>query len=166
MTELLDLRAADRALTAAVLALNAADAEATSPLDAAALARLVGMSALALAASRGEGFVIALDEAAPYDNPNHGWFRARYRRFLYVDRVVVAAEARGRGLARALYAAVFAKARATVRPIVGCEINLQPPNPASDAFHAALGFAEIGRAALWGGSKTVRYVARAIWETA
>jgi predicted GNAT superfamily acetyltransferase len=35
-----------------------------------------------------------------------------------------------------------------------------PPNPASDAFHAALGFAEVGSARLFDGMKTVRYLAR------
>ena len=36
------------------------------------------------------------------------------------------------------------------------------PNPASDAFHAAQGFAEVGQAAIHQGSKTVRYLARAL----
>jgi predicted GNAT superfamily acetyltransferase len=36
---------------------------------------------------------------------------------------------------------------------------LDPPNPVSDAFHRALGFTEIGRAALANG-KTVRYLER------
>ena len=45
---------------------------------------------------------------------------------------------------------------------VVCEVNREPPNPASDAFHAALGFSEVGLAAIHGGSKTVRYLARAL----
>jgi predicted GNAT superfamily acetyltransferase len=32
----------------------------------------------------------------------------------------------------------------------------------SDAFHAAQGFAEVGKAAIHQGSKTVRYLTRAI----
>jgi predicted GNAT superfamily acetyltransferase len=160
MTAFTDLRDADPALTAAMLALNAAHADQTSPLDAAALARLVGQSALALAEPDGAAFLIALDEGADYASPNFRWFRARYPRFLYIDRVVVAAQARGRGLARALYAAASDRARAQGAPVIGCEVNLAPPNPVSDAFHAALGFAEVGRAALPGGEKTVRYLAR------
>ncbi len=34
--------------------------------------------------------------------------------------------------------------------------------PASDAFHAAQGFAEVGQAAIHQGGKTVRYLARAL----
>jgi predicted GNAT superfamily acetyltransferase len=40
-----------------------------------------------------------------------------------------------------------------------CEVNAEPPNPASDAFHAAMGFAEVGSATL-GGGKQVRYFER------
>jgi hypothetical protein len=43
---------------------------------------------------------------------------------------------------------------------VVCEVNADPPNPASDAFHAALGFAAVGSAANHGGGKTVRYFCR------
>jgi len=39
---------------------------------------------------------------------------------------------------------------------------VDPPNPASDAFHAAHGFSEVGRSAIHGGSKTVRYLSRAL----
>ncbi|TIP69850.1 MAG: GNAT family N-acetyltransferase, partial [Mesorhizobium sp.] len=72
--------------------------------------------------------------------PNFLWFRERYPRFVYVDRVVVAGEARGRGHARRLYEDLFDHALRAGQTIVTCEVNAEPPNPASDAFHAALGF--------------------------
>ena len=40
-----------------------------------------------------------------------------------------------------------------------CEVNSDPPNPASDVFHAAMGFSVTGEALLDNG-KTVRYMAR------
>lgn len=43
-----------------------------------------------------------------------------------------------------------------------CEVNFLPPNPGSDAFHARLGFSEVGRGVLYGGSKTVRYLERVL----
>jgi len=107
-----------------------------------------------------EALLIAFDEAAAYDSPNFLWFRARYRRFVYVDRVVVAAAARGRGHARRLYEALFAAAGAAGHGRVVCEVNEDPPNPASDAFHARLGFVEVGAATLPGGTKKVRYFER------
>ncbi|HEY1987407.1 MAG TPA: hypothetical protein VGG85_18480 [Terracidiphilus sp.] len=35
-------------------------------------------------------------------------------------------------------------------------MNIQPPNPASEAFHQAMGFEALGEATLYGGTKTVR----------
>ena len=69
---------------------------------------------------------------------------------------------RGKGLARRLYEALFERALAAGHERVTCEINAAPPNPASDAFHAALGFVPIGQAAPPGGAKTVRYFERRI----
>ena len=40
--------------------------------------------------------------------------------------------------------------------MICCEINLEPPNPGSVAFHKKLGFKMIDQAAL-GNSKTVGY---------
>ena len=100
----------------------------------------------------------AFDETADYDSPNYLWFRARYPRFVYVDRIVVAPAARGRGHARRLYGELVARAIEAGQEQIVCEVNLEPPNPASDAFHAALAFHEVGRGAIPGGAKTVRYL--------
>ncbi len=108
-----------------------------------------------------DAFLVALDQGADYDSPNFLWFRDRFERFVYVDRIAVAPQARGRGLARALYEALIARARAAGHDRIVCEVNADPPNPASDAFHAALGFAVIGAATLSGG-KVARYYARAL----
>ena len=72
--------------------------------------------------------------------------RQRYPRFVYVDRIVVAAVARGKGYARRLYEDLFAVASCSGHETIVCEVNSDPPNPASDAFHAALGFSEVGEA--------------------
>jgi predicted GNAT superfamily acetyltransferase len=102
--------------------------------------------------------LIALDQDAPYASPNFRWFQARYARFVYIDRVIVAPPARGRGVARALYEDLFGAMRAAGQSLAVCEVNVAPANPASDAFHARLGFAELGRASIHGGTKTVRYL--------
>jgi hypothetical protein len=59
---------------------------------------------------------------------------------------------------------VFAEARAAGHERVVCEINFDPPNPGSDAFHAKLGFSEIGRATL-ANCKSLRYLERLIGAT-
>lgn len=147
----------------AVLALNNAHAAETSELTLAELKALVGTAFSAAGVEGGaQAFLIACDETAAYDSPNYLWFRDRYPRFVYVDRVIVAPEARGRGLARLLYEDLFEKAGASGRALVACEVNLVPPNPASDAFHAALSFEEAGRAEIHGGAKTVRYLKKTL----
>src|SRR6185312_3741655 len=107
-----------------------------------------------------EALLLAFDQNAQYDNPNFNWFRQRFDRFVYIDRVVVAPERRGRGLAQALYRALFREAAAGGHERVVCEINWEPPNPTSDAFHAGLGFEQVGLAILPGVGKTVRYFAK------
>jgi hypothetical protein len=148
-----------RAALSRLLALNNAHAEALSPLDADGLASLVRQAFHARCAGL-DAFVLALDETADYANPNFRWFSERHSRFVYVDRIVVAPAARGGGIARRLYEDLFEHATRAGHGLIGCEVNLDPPNPESDAFHAALGFTEVGRARLPGGAKTVRYLER------
>ncbi len=145
-----------------ILALNNAHAVELSWLDPARLSLLLRQTFYARRIGAADAFLLALDHRAQYDSPNYLWFRERYPRFVYVDRVVVAPAARGLGLARWLYADLFGHVAAAGHDTVLCEINLDPPNPASDALHAALGFAEVGCAAIHGGAKTVRYFARSL----
>jgi uncharacterized protein len=143
------------------LALNNAHVKETSLLDEAGLATLLEMAFYACGIDGGaSALLIALDQDAPYVNPNFGWFQERFDSFVYIDRVIVADVARGQGIARLLYEDLFAVARAAGQERVVCEVNLDPPNLASDAFHAAMGFEEIGRAAIYGGAKVVRYFER------
>src|SRR5690606_37983578 len=107
-------------------------------------------------------FLMAFDEGADYDSTNYLWFRERYPRFVYVDRIVVEPALRKRGLANRLYDDLFRAAREAGHDRVVCEVNSDPPNPASDAFHAALGFVEVGHATIHGGRKTVRYLSRSL----
>lgn len=146
---------------AALLALNNAHAAELSWLEADRLAALVGQAFAARRVGLADALLIAFDQDATYDSPNFLWFCERYDRFVYVDRIVVAEAARGQGLAKALYLDLFAAAQAAGHTRVVCEVNAEPPNPASDAFHAALGFVEVGTAAL-GGGKVVRYFERGV----
>lgn len=144
----------------AVLALNNANAQELSWLDASALRALLQQCYSARRIGEVDAFLLALDHTAAYDSPNYAWLKARYERFVYVDRIAVAPQARGRGFARLLYEDLFGRAKSAGHALVVCEVNTIPPNPASDAFHAALGFTEVGRAVLEGRGKSVRYLAR------
>ncbi len=154
--------AASPDLAQALLALNNAHAVELSWLEPARLAHLVAEAFLAERIGQADALLLAFDQDADYDSPNFLWFRERYRRFVYVDRIVVAPVHRGRSLARRLYDDLFAEARRRGHDQIVCEVNTQPPNPASDAFHARLGFVEVGRAVLPGGAKAVRYLRRVL----
>ena len=148
----------EEALAGALLTLNNAHAQELSWLEAERLQYLVREAFVARRIGNLDAFLLAFDQDARYDSPNFIWFRARYPRFVYVDRIVVAPLARGRGCARRLYADLFEQAVRAGHDRVVCEVNTIPPNAASDAFHAALGFVEVGTASLYDGSRTVRYL--------
>jgi predicted GNAT superfamily acetyltransferase len=145
-----------------LLALNNAHARELSWLEPERLQHLVEQAFLARRIGDLDAFMLAFDQDAEYDSPNFLWFRARYPRFVYVDRIVVASSARGRGHARRLYHDLFEHAVLAGHGRVVCEVNSSPPNPASDAFHAALGFAEVGAASVYNGGRTVRYLSYAL----
>jgi predicted GNAT superfamily acetyltransferase len=147
-------------LSPALLALNNAFAEELSFLTPEKAADLTGKAFMAACVGEADALLIAFDQDAAYDNGNFRWFKARFPRFVYIDRVVVAPAARGRGLARALYQALFDRAAGYERVV--CEVNQDPPNPASDAFHASLGFEPVGSAVLPGAGKTVGYFCRTL----
>ena len=146
----------------AILDLNNRHAAELSWLERDELAEMVtrAWQARVIVAMNGnvEAFLLVLDHHADEESPNFRWFKARYPRFAYVDRIVVDEAARGRGHARRLYEDLFASAAGL--GLVGCEVNVDPPNPASHTFHATLGFEPVGEEAIHGGAKTVRYYLR------
>lgn len=141
-----------------LLALNNDHEIELSWLNMSCFRRLLQQAFYARYIGEAEAFLLAFDQDADYDSPNFLWFRERFRRFVYVDRIVVSPSARGHGYARALYKDLFNHALRAGHSHVVCEVNLDPPNLVSDAFHAALGFREIGQGVLSSSAKTVRYL--------
>jgi predicted GNAT superfamily acetyltransferase len=150
-----DLRLLDATV---ILSLNNEYAKETSALDHASLTTLIDMAFYARGVDRGAtALLIALDHNASYENPNFAWFRASRRPFVYIDRIIVSSSARDRGIGRLLYDDLFAMAKQAGQYRVVCEVNIEPPNPVSEAFHVAMGFDAVGQATIHNGAKTVRY---------
>jgi predicted GNAT superfamily acetyltransferase len=105
------------------------------------------------------GFLLAFSQAASYHSPNFLWFRERYSRFVYIDRVVVAPSSRRGGIGYRLYADLEHASRVHA-PVLTCEVNLDPPNPGSLVFHERFGFCEAGRQHTDGGAKLVCLMAK------
>jgi predicted GNAT superfamily acetyltransferase len=139
---------------------NNASARETSLLTREKFDRMIASARVATYIEPSAAFLLAFAHDDDFDGGHFLWFRSRLDRFLYIDRVVVAAEHRRLGLGRLLYADLFARTGQLGCAHVVCEVNLQPPNPISDSFHAAHGFREVGRATIDNGAKTVRYLLR------
>jgi uncharacterized protein len=154
------LRAMTDADTYAVLSLNATSVDVTGPLDTDRLAKLRAMAARADVVEVDgwvAAFALVLPADADYDSPNFAWFRERYGRdFLYLDRVVVSEVNRRSGIGGLIYDAAEADARTAGR--LACEVNAEPPNEASLAFHAHRGYVEAGRLTHDSGKVTAMFV--------
>lgn len=100
-------------------------------------------------------FCLAFREGADYDSINYLWFKDHYEKFLYIDRVVVSAEDRKKGLGNRLYGEIFKKGMEDKVPVITAEIDIVPPNPVSLNFHKKFGFHEVGKQEVSGGKKIV-----------
>ena len=158
---LLPIEAVSPTEEATILALNNRHAEELSWLEAERLSFLLSQAFYARRIGSVEAFIMTFDQDADYDSPNFLWLKQRYPRFVYVDRIVIDPAARKHGYGRILYEAFLDKARADGHTLACCEINLDPPNPGSDAFHARMGFSVVGQATLADG-KSVRYLTRSL----
>ena len=146
----------------AIVALNDSAYPAVPITSADAMRELLELADVAAAIERDGaivGFVVTLGEGADYESENYRFFSERGVDSRYVDRIVIAESERGGGLGAALYRLVFAAARAEGRAEVTCEVNLDPPNPGSIAFHKRLGFVSVGTQATKGGAVTVTLLA-------
>jgi predicted GNAT superfamily acetyltransferase len=138
-----DARASDRP---ALLALNLASLSELSELDDARLAYLLSIAHLALVAEDGGdviAFALAIAPGTDYDSRNYRWFAERFERFLYLDRIAVERGRRRQGVGARLYDAMEAAAREFGRMV--CDVNLEPRNDASLAFHTQRGYRQISR---------------------
>ncbi|MGN6693697.1 MAG: GNAT family N-acetyltransferase [Aquihabitans sp.] len=145
-----------------VLAINEASVHHLAPLDEAEYRWFLDVAALALGAEiDGEiaGFVFVLDPGVTYASRNYAWFSEHYDRFAYLDRVAVDASARRQGVGTAIYDAVEAYATEQGSPLL-LEVNIQPANEPSLAFHASRGFTEVGTLEHDDGAKVVRLLAK------
>ena len=101
------------------------------------------------------GFLIAFDPEADYASLNFLWFKKRYPAFVYIDRIIIAAEARRKGVACSLYRDLEHFAEESQIPVMACEYNLRPKNDISRQFHQRYGFNEVGTQETENGKKTV-----------
>jgi hypothetical protein len=153
-----EIRDATPADLPAVCVMNEAAVPHVNSLSAAAMQDLYEQAAWFRVAVRADeclsAFLIGLTPEARYDSPNFLWFRRNYPSFAYIDRIAVAADAKRNGLGTALYDDFEAAFRDRA-PLLVCEVNLRPANPASMEFHRRRGFAQASSQVIDNGNKEV-----------
>ena len=90
-----------------------------------------------------KAFVLCMREGQDYNSPNYQYISSRFQNFLYVDRIAVQEELRGKGIGEKIYSTVIDKGKENNLDIL-CEVNTRPLNEPSIAFHQKMGFEEIG----------------------
>lgn len=126
-----------------ILALNAASTPAVGDMTADDYREIAGWAHRVLIAEAGgkpAGFLILVRPGSDYPSDNYGWFEEQFDHHLYVDRIAVSKAAWGQGVGRSLYEEAMRIAAATGEKRLTAEVNEDPPNPESMAFHAKLGF--------------------------
>lgn len=134
----------------AIHALNQAAVPAVGSEDLDDLGRIADASVITVVADvDGEvgGFALVLAPGVDYGSLNYRWFRERYTDFVYLDRVAISPQFARRGFGRAMYAEVERLAGELCPDATDflLEVNLEPRNDDSLAFHAQLGFVEVGQ---------------------
>ncbi len=93
------------------------------------------------------GFCVVFGQGAAYRSVNYRWFMDRYDDAMYLDRVAFDPDYQGLGLGTRLYEEVDRVIAADHPEMtrLTLEVNLDPPNGPSLAFHTRRGFTEVGR---------------------
>ncbi len=126
-----------------ILALNAASTPAVGEMALQTYRDIAAQAYRVLIAEAGgepAGFLILIRPGSSYPSDNYGWFEEQFDRHLYIDRIAISERAKGQGVGRALYDAALKLAAELGEERLTAEVNEDPPNPQSMAFHEKLGF--------------------------
>ncbi len=126
-----------------ILALNAACKPAVSEMGRKDYRDIAGWAHRVLIADLDGascGFLILIRPGSAYPSDNYAWFETTFDHHLYIDRIAISDTARGRGAGRALYDEAVRIAASNGDQRLTCEVNVEPPNPESMAFHEKVGF--------------------------
>lgn len=131
-----------------VLAINEYSVAVLSPLNQAQLERLIEQASIAVVAELDNNiaaFLLVVGPSTDYSSVNYQWFNQQYSDFLYIDRIVVHHDYRGKQLGQKLYEYVLEEAKAKNVKRLCAEIDIEPPNLPSLKFHEKWGFSEVSK---------------------
>ena len=89
------------------------------------------------------GFLLVLPTGLEYESLNYKWFSNKFSDFVYIDRIAVKDEFRGKGIGKSLYVDLEKSVMKDIKRIA-CEFNINPPNLVSKKFHEGLAYKRVG----------------------
>ena len=125
----------------ALLALNNASTPAVNPLTLEELKNILSLAEKCWVEEIDSELAAALIIIGPeqtYSSDNYTWLETQFSNYCYVDRIMVDENHKRKGLGNNLYQELERHAERTGAHILLCEVNLEPPNPQSIAFHTRL----------------------------
>ena len=84
-------------------------------------------------------FTLIMDENSDYQSPNYLFFKSKFAKFLYVDRIAVSDDFQRCGIGSNTYNYIYNLAQKEKLPFC-CEVNIVPLNQQSLDFHKKNGF--------------------------
>jgi predicted GNAT superfamily acetyltransferase len=84
--------------------------------------------------------LIVLGPGKAYTSDNYTWLETQFTNYCYVDRIMVNVDYKRRGLGNKLYKEFEKYATHIGTSTLLCEVNIEPPNPQSIAFHMQFGW--------------------------
>ena len=158
MTNTIDIVPATEQDLDYILTQNAENVHYLSPLDADAVRRIPeqgGSVNILWNREHRVGFLISYGANGSYESVNYQWFQQRLKAFRYIDRIVIDQAYRGRGFGDSCYQSLIDQSRRDKLCWLTAEIDIEPSNPGSLAFHQKHGFTEAGQQAVQNGKKRV-----------
>jgi uncharacterized protein len=122
-----------------VLELNRKHQHLTAPMAEERMLELLGWCEQAVVIEADDvlaGFVFTFAAHTPYDSSSYREFCRRFAEFTYLDRIVIDDAFQRRGVGTLVYDQL----EATSHTRMVLEVNIDPPNEASLAFHRARGY--------------------------
>ena len=89
------------------------------------------------------GFLLVLPTDLNYESLNYRWFSKNFSDFVYIDRIAIKNEFRGKGIGKSLYLDLEQYVEKDIKRIA-CEFNIKPENPISKNFHEGLEYKNVG----------------------
>ena len=125
----------------ALLALNNTSTPAVNPLTLEELKSILSLAEKCWVVEIDRELAAALIIIGPdqnYSSDNYSWLETQFSNYCYVDRIMVDENHKRKGFGNNLYQKLEHHAECKGAHILLCEVNLEPPNPQSIAFHSQL----------------------------